>query len=279
MVFAPREIDYLGLVATAPPLPSPGRTILDTLAFMEIVGRPWDLLFFQSWPDEIKESLSAEYKTLEIHNTSGILGAVWSKTSWGDFNTKLTFHSSNSSWLSGFGFGFLSGSGDNIAARYAQALVNAVRIQLAVSWCQHLCLPENTSALAAATNTWSEVATEVLGTDDISKQMKAVMRGMVTSFAEAAETAKKNLSSVPRDSGLLQWTTPFTPPLVAVQYGDFARFYGLCKSVNVSWQSPFTPLLGYPQRATVDLSFMRIFPWTQTPTQRDIFRRGSVGLA
>jgi hypothetical protein len=246
-----------GALATAPPLPAPGRSFLDTLAFMQVYKNPADIFFLPSWGTDasglvIREGLSTQLTTLHPPGASAPLLFLYQGNQWDDYS--VDFVSNNLSLggpLENIG-GARPLLGNNRPLATAHYLIGLLRVQMQVAWCKSICLPNADDFITNARNSVSGVSSAIE-----SGRWKDAFKGI----ADAVTKNMRMLSNVFqsfKDGGL--YSGSLFPPLIRTQYGGFLTMYGFCKSVQIQWLPPFTPLTGHPARAQVSLKFARFFP-------------------
>ena len=70
------------IVSLTPPLPAPGHKIPTSIAFIQVVGRPLDILFFQNWPDQIDEGLTSAWAQFNFSPATAPLAFQYEGTQW-----------------------------------------------------------------------------------------------------------------------------------------------------------------------------------------------------
>jgi hypothetical protein len=244
-----------GLVASAPPLPAPGRSALDTFGAMSVFRSPLDTLFFHSWPDEINEGLQTQWQDLPFTGASGPLAFVYRGNTWQDYSVKLQMHTSNPLFPA---LGIKTGSSSIFSVQgAAMAIFDVLRIQMQVAWCKSICLPNGDKMAAAA--------------QAAVKSLLGATGGLREFLSEAANQLKNVFGNVATALSDLTQLGPYAgsifPPMIMTNYGGFLRLYGFCNSVSIRWLPPFVPFVAYPHRAEVTLNFRRFFPFSKTPSR------------
>lgn len=250
-----RESSAYGSMASAPPLPAPGRSVLDTLGFLQVFGSPLDTLFFHSWPDEINEGLTTQWVQLPFAGASAPLAYLYMGNQWDAHSVTLNFHTSNPH--DSLKFRGPRGSPQFIG----QAIIDLLRIQMQVAWCKSICLP-NTDRIAKEAK---KVVDAVTGSEGLVSAFGAGVKAL----ASGASALGADFASAIERGGLDRalYGGGLFPPLIAIQYGGFLRIYGFCNSLQIRWLPPFTPLTAHPHRADVTLNFARFFPFVRTPNR------------
>lgn len=250
-----RESSAYGLLASAPPLPAPGRSVLDTLGFLQVFGSPLDTLFFHSWPDEISEGVSTQWTQLPFAGASAPLAYLYMGNQWSDHSVSLNFHTSNP--VNPIKYRGPSGSAQLIG----QSIIDLLRIQMQVAWCKSICLPNTDEIARVAKDTVNAVNEAEGGLNKLGAGLKGLGSGLAALAGKIKEAIERGgLDRALYGGGLF-------PPLIAIQYGGFLRIYGFCNSLEIRWLPPFTPLTAHPHRADVTLNFARFFPFVRTPNR------------
>lgn len=247
---------YYGLLASAPPLPAPGRKILDTLGFMQVYGHPFDLLFFHSWPEEIGETVQTDWHPIIFPGAAAPIEYIYTGNEWLDYKVDLTFHNSNPIQPIKF-------NGGSVAVQFANIFLDVMRIQLQVAWCKSVCLPNTERLNNAAKNlitqsgpsVGQQIASAATGQEF---NFSAALKNLMSGFGDVLTEVGRAFTSL-SENGLREGS--FFPPLIATQYGSFLRMYGYCTLCNIQYKPPFVPLFGYPQMADVSMTFKRMFPF------------------
>lgn len=203
------------------PVPPPGQTLPTNIGFLQLVRDPFDVLFFQNWPEEITEGLTTEWDEWKISLSPQPLDYFYGGSVWDDLIVNLDFHSA----VPQAGFGLtdntqqsnLNVGGFPIGNPFENPIINLLRIQMQVAWCKSLALPD------------------------------------LTAVKDAKERTR--LSGTGTAGGAAQ----LFPPRVRIVYGGFFIALGYALSVKVRYLPPFTPIVGFPHRATVEIAFKRIF--------------------
>lgn len=249
-----------GRIALTPPQPAPGHKIPSNIAFIQVVGSPLDLLFFQNWPDEIVEGLNSSYSEFNFSPATAPLAFQYMGSTWEPFVVKLIFHSGNTESI--FGVNTRLPGGDPITRNLFNPILDLLRIQVNVAWCKSLALPMTgpINEAAKAIRTRANAAATQLKAGNLTGAARTLFGGgNKTTRGVSALLGKP-------DSDLF-------PPLCRVVYGGFLVLRGYCASVRVRWLPPFTPVSAHPHRAEVELTFRRQFESTDLPGRESVRRR------
>lgn len=238
-----KNLNAYGAIASAPPLPAPGRSVLDTLGFLQVFRNPYDTLFFHSWPDEINEGVTTMWDPLKFTGASAPLAFVYKGNDWDDYQVKLEIHTSNPSQP----LQFTSGSSES---RAANAILDILRVQLQVAWCKSVCLP-NTEEI---NNVAKKAVKDLLN----ANKFEDFVQAFADTVSKSADFVKKSVGSFVDNT---IYAGDLFPPLIACQYGGFLRLYGFCSSCQIRWLPPFVPMTAHPHRAEVTMNFARFFPF------------------
>lgn len=255
-----------GALATAPPLPAPGRSVLDTLGFMQVYKHPMDIFFFHSWPEDITEGLTVQWAALPFMGATAPLAFVYEGAHWDDYEVSLDLHTSNpvlSSQVTSVLQNNLGSPASSSALPYFTVLAQLMRIQLQVAWCKSICLPRFGDLMTNMEQTFHEFY-KGIEKEKTAQAAFDLIKGSVQNAGDFLRKAMKKIGKYGLYSGEV------FPPLIATQYGGFLRMYGFCQSVQIQYLPPFTPLVGLPHRAKVTLSFKRFFPFNMP--DRDLAR-------
>lgn len=244
------------IVSMTPPQPAPGHRFPTSIAFLQVVGKPLDILFFQNWPDEINEGLTSAWFPFEFAPATAPLAFQYMGTSWDPINVKLIFHSGNTSSI--FGIDTRLTGTDDFSRNIANPVLDLLRIQLQVAWCKSIALPRIDIVNKAANKLYKSL--EGGG-------------GVISFFETALEGA------VETGTFLTGQGSKVFPPLLRIVYGGFLIQYGYCASVKIRYLPPFTPVSAHPHRAEVDLVFHRAFLRGAMPSQEGVRRRALLGIA
>ncbi len=243
-----------GLVASGTPTPSPGRYVPDTIAYMQRFGHPYDMLFMHSWPEEIVEGLTNIWNVGPTPGMQVPLYAFWQTTEWRNYSVDFTIHSSNPFTANAANAGLESlGSPAALmtASSNAFGLIELLRVQLQISWCRRIMMPNNANAIALA-----KQQAQVI---QAAKTAGDVLDALIDSLEGILDAASDMFTKIREDpAGFYGGATQ--PPVVVTQYGSFLRLYGVPQDLTITYQRPFTPILGYPHRAEIGMNFKRFFP-------------------
>jgi hypothetical protein len=240
-----KNLNAYGALASAPPLPAPGRSVLDTLGFLQVFRNPLDVMFFHSWPDEINEGVTTVWDSYNFMGTSAPLAFVYRQNEWDDYQVKLQIHSSNPAQP----LQFTSGSSE---ARFANAILDILRVQLQVAWCKSVCLPN----IDEVQQTAKDLVRQLLAPN---QDVSTIIDAFAKSLTKTANFAQRVLTDIQNNT---LYAGGLFPPLIACQYGGFLRMYGFCSSCQIRWLPPFVPLTAHPHRAEVTMNFKRFFPFS-----------------
>ncbi len=249
-----------GRVALTPPQPAPGHKIPSNIAFIQVVGSPLDLLFFQNWPDEIVEGLNSSFAEFNFAPATAPLAFQYMGSSWEPFVVKLIFHSGNTESI--FGVDTRLTGSDEISRNLFNPILDLLRIQVNVAWCKSLALP-----LTGPINEQAKAIRTRATTASAQARAGNIVGAAKTLFGGGNKTTKAvNALLGKPDSDLF-------PPLCRVVYGGFLVLRGYCATVRVRWLPPFTPVSAHPHRAEVELTFRRQFESTDLPGRDSVRRR------
>ncbi|KKN80255.1 hypothetical protein LCGC14_0332240 [marine sediment metagenome] len=244
------------IVSLTPPLPAPGHKIPTSIAFIQVVGRPLDILFFQNWPDQINEGLTSAWAQFNFSPATAPLAFQYEGTQWDPIVVNLVFHSGNNGSL--FGIDTRLTGTDDFSRNIANPVLDLLRIQLQVAWCKSLALPSTDAINAPARKLYKALAK--------GKGFFAGLQAAAESVAATGELLAKQGSKI-------------FPPMCRIAYGGFLLQFGYCASVQIRYLPPFTPVSAHPHRAEVDLTFHRAFPIGSMPSGAGVRRRALLGMA